>query len=439
MTAMSPPRNAILALTLFVLTNLACAKSVPLSEPAPTAIPGTSAPLNDSIDNVDFCFDGNEHLHLVWTVSEHGRQSIEARYQRLDMRTGTWAYPSVLGKCEPGPIRIVDASSGLNVIASRDLHHWVSPDSGQTWLSKGDLGGDSRRSITGFDATADKGELLVTYIASLRQAYQPRSESKVVIGTVRDSGLRSELTVFQGSHARPICPRLLLKGDSLLLVYAVSSNTGADTGTKSRILMLRSGDDGMTWSQPREVWPIGDAARFPFIEQLDATIVEGTIVVFYRAGVLFSLRSTGPTSWTSPVRVAVPPPSPSTRSYQAYSPSCASNGHGGRVAWIDTRFTRSEQTAVNPLGGIPWSDQPEWANNDVFSLPLRPYAEIADGSVPAAPPIRHTPDLSQASSVRTAIHGNSAYVIWAGRAKVGRSARDAGEVPQLFYVTISVE
>ena len=163
------------------------------------------------------------------------------------------------------------------------------------------------------------------------------------------------------------------------------------------------------------------------------------MVVFYRAGVLFAMRSTGPASWTTPVSVAVPTQSPATRSYQAYSPSCASNGRAGLVAWIDTRFTRSQQTALNPLGGFPWSDQPEWANNDVFSLPIGPYVAMAGGSVPAAPPIRHTADLSQASAVKVVIRGDSAHIIWSGRSKVGRSAPDAGEVPRLFYVRMPVE
>ena len=45
-----------------------------------------------------------------------------------------------------------------------------------------------------------------------------------------------------------------------------------------------------------------------------------------------------------------------------------------RLWWIDERNRRSDRKPWNPLGGFPWSDAPDWANDGLFTLALTPGA-----------------------------------------------------------------
>ncbi len=421
-----------LLLTMIVVD---CSASTHTSDASPIAIPGSAARLDDSIDNLDFSFDG-ETLHLVWVVTHSGTQKAEARYLQCSARTGSWSNAVTVGTCEAGPVRVVRTSSGeLHVLASRGLLHWVSSDSGKSWSLRDELGPETRMAITGFDAIAFKGEVLVTYMASMRRAEQPRTASRVVLGTIRGSGGEpDERVLFTGAHARPISPRILTSGDTLSL-FCVISETPRDTKPSSRLLRFQSWDGGRRWSEPELIQPISAASEF--ITDFDAALVDGETLVFYRVGVLYFVRSTGSHSWTTPVRVALPEPSVATRSYQAYSPSCASDGRRGRVAWIDTRFQRSDISVLNPLGGIPWSDQPDWVNSDIMSLPISKFVSSPSDAIPGLSPIRHTADLSMATAVKAEVRGDSLDFIWAGRSKVGRGRTDAGEPPQLFHAVLA--
>jgi len=341
----------------------------------------------------------------------------------------------VLGKCGPGPVRIACSPSDLHVVASRALQHWISSDLGRTWEAKDDLRREGPRAITGFDVSIDGGTLLVTYLASVRQAREPRAQARVVLGTVRlgEQAVRSETEMFKGEHSPPISPRVLIHGDTLSAMYVLS--TSQNGMVLSRMFTVQSADKGQTWSKPEEATP--DSIQE--IDAFDAAVLGRRPIVFFRSGTLSVMRSSGPSSWEAPIEVALPPPTPSARSYQTFLPSCASDGLRGRVVWIDTRFRRSDLTAQNPLGGTPWSDQPEWVNNDVMSLPLVPFAGDSMRAVSTLSPIRHTTDLSYASAVKVGIDQGSVHIVWAGRAKVGRGRKDAGEPEQLFHAVMPLE
>jgi hypothetical protein len=76
-------------------------------------------------------------------------------------------------------------------------------------------------------------------------------------------------------------------------------------------------------------------------------------------------------------------------------------------------------------------------NNDVLSLPLDPFKGPSLEGIATLSPLRHTADLSYATSVKVGLHGGAEHIVWAGRAKVGRGRADAGEPPQLFHVVMA--
>ena len=461
------PRSApslLFAIGLLCL-DPACARSLPTTGPTPSAIPGAVARVEDSIESLDFCFTPDGALQLAWVLSL-GRGSTgevtlrQVQYQSFNSHTGVWRAPLALGHCEVGPVRIAGVGSMLHVVASGLLAHWVSGDSGHTWTTGTDLRGDSIVGATSFDAVSYRGSLILAYVTSRGAARRPRSESSIVLGVVRDSDpsgvSRQEFTLFRGEHSSPISPRLLSDGESLAIVYTLSykalrSSSGETIASakgpmQSRIFIMQSGDSGITWSQPREVGPIGTAEQAPVLQSsswlvtdMEASAFEGDVLVYYCAGAFFCTRSLGPRDWTPPVRVAAPPADPSSPSYSALSPSAASNGNLGSLTWIDTRFHRSERSAQKPLGGLPWGDQPDWVNNDVFSLPLRAFPRKGKQGAPRLSPIRLTQDMSFTSVVKSRLYGDSVHVIWAGRAKVGRGKRDADEPPRIFHSVVPLE
>ena len=295
----------------------------------------------------------------------------------------------------------------------------------------------------------------MAYMATRGEVRRPRSESSILLGVVRDMGQgvsRREFTLFRGGHSSPISPQILSDGDSLAIVYtlsyeAVRSERGeiipSENGSlQSRIFIMRSGDSGKTWSQAQEVGPLKVEtlkAHDWLVTDVEAARLEGDVLIYYCAGAFYCTRSIGSNGWTSPVRVAAPPEDPSSPSYLALSPSAASNGQKGLLTWIDTRFHRSERTASNPLGGVPWSDYPDWVNNDLFSLPLSAFPVRGLADVPTLVPSRLTQELSFARVVESRVHGDSVHVIWAGRAKVGRAERDADEPPRLFHLVLPLK
>ncbi|HMI31272.1 MAG TPA: hypothetical protein VK527_05995, partial [Candidatus Limnocylindrales bacterium] len=103
--------------------------------------------------------------------------------------------------------------------------------------------------------------------------------------------------------------------------------------------------------------------------------------------------------------------------------------------WIDTRFTRSDETPDNFLSRNPWtSGDPNWSNNDVLSLPLTTF--VGRSSAHNAQPVRLTPELAYANRVRVKATSQALYVVWAGRAKVGKKLDTFRELPMLFLVVL---
>ena len=190
-------------------------------------------------------------------------------------------------------------------------------------------------------------------------------------------------------------------------------------------LLLSSSRDGVTWSEPTS---IGDAPTS--ISDLEAVLFKGKFFVFYDPAVLNCITGDG-RHWASSTPVAS---YCSSQGWAQMSSVSAAVSQGiDRVVWIDTRFTRSDD-GDNFLSRNPWSGDPTWSNNDVLSLPLR---SLGGGSSEKALPVRLTPDLAYARSVRAKATPQGLYVMWIGRAKVGKALDSFHEPPMLFLVVLT--
>ena len=113
--------------------------------------------------------------------------------------------------------------------------------------------------------------------------------------------------------------------------------------------------------------------------------------------------------------------------YTASTISAASMHGEGRVVWADPRYRRSDVTPLKPFGGWPWSDRPQWSNNDLFYLS---FAPTRPGGRPR--PLRLTPDLSQVTTAVVRPVPKGFVVMWAGRSRVGKDATSAQQPPAVF-------
>jgi hypothetical protein len=116
----------------------------------------------------------------------------------------------------------------------------------------------------------------------------------------------------------------------------------------------------------------------------------------------------------------------------------ATRGDSGQVIWIDTRFGRTDRSPLNPLGGVPWSDSPDWPNNDVFALPLRAILHAGTGAEKLTP-VRLTNDLSLTRCVRAHATADAVYVVWAGWTKIDRAGSYRAAPMSIHYARLPLD
>jgi hypothetical protein len=161
------------------------------------------------------------------------------------------------------------------------------------------------------------------------------------------------------------------------------------------------------------------------VSGLELLVLKERLHAFYHDTLLYATSSIDGTGWQPAKRIG---PSSAAADLRTSSATAAVNGLSARLFWIDTRYRKSDRTAAPPLGGVPWSDDPDWANNDIFSGPVHdPGNEI-----------RLTKAMSFARVVRAQPYGQGFVVVWSGRRTVGKDVGAAGEGPALFFTTVGL-
>ena len=416
-----------IALIVCVLVGLASCAQRPV-EPATASLPVSQIPglglgPLDDIDAADFAVSPQGEIHVVWraVIRKEGAVTPEypVLYARGEPGGPAWGRPIEVDRLGEPP-RIALAPGGAHVLFGPRLRHFVGDGRGHfrelaPWVPSG------RGRARAFDVVRKGEELLVAYLLEI-------PAGSLELHVARAGGPDRTVARFPASFLSQPEPRLVAEGNRLHLLCAVNLPEGSEPGADepfARIVFLSSPDGGATWTEPVE------AARGHVAGAVALIPREGALHAFYSAFGLWSTRSADGRNWSAPVAVAPYRTTLARGSTESGSMVGSPGPDGGFVAWIDARFRRSDRRWWNPLGGIPWSDDdPFWANNDVFALPLDGI-----GKAPPATLRRLTPPLSFARSLRAAVIDGRTVLLWAGRLEVGKDPAASGRPPALFYAT----
>lgn len=450
-----PAAALVLLGTVLLLSCSRPAETAPTGE-VPSALPAASriphsrlGPL-DEIDAVDFAVDRDGSLHLVWRAAVGvlspaagtvAYRLLYARGERPGSVDPAWTAPIELEGRLAKPPRLVLHGGVLHIIQEEDLRHFTSMDGGRSWQEQPALRPPGGGIVLGLDVLSHGADLLLAYL--IRPAAD-RLELRVLRRPASgDTSPAITVASFPGSIFTQPAPRLVAHGGQLHLLCGLNvenrrsvqsaGRTAEEVEVTGRLAALRSTDGGATWSPP-----VGIAAGTEGIKPLAAVELlsaGGRLHAFWSAFGLYTSRLGEDRGWSPATAVAPHRVSVSRGAYESGPVAAAAAPGGAYVAWIDTRFRRSERRWWKPTGGIPWSDDnPAWAENDVLLLPL-PEAAAAAGAQPARPE-RLTPPGSLTRMLRARAGPDRLFLVWAGRPKTGKEITTSGAGPEILFTTV---
>ncbi len=437
------PGLAVLILALGVATA-ACGgdtQAAPAARPpAPAVVPGVDLRPEDDVDALDCASDRRGALHLVWRevlAERPGGPRYRVRYARREAGGATWSGPETVVEAADPPPRLVLLGGSVHALAGPGLRHVVATGAGSGWRAAGELLEAGGPPTLSYAAAAVDGRLLAVSFAR-----EGRGEL-VLDATLWDPAdgavTTRRLAEFPPSPFDPPAPALATSGGVTSLVAAVNGQvrrTVQENGRsaevvspRARLVWLASRDGGRSWTAPRELPPPREGPPST-VRDVDLVASPEGLLAFYAAHGVWAERLAAEPGL--PVQIAVPERSALHGGTGARSVTAARTGAGaGALAWIDERFRKSDRRWWNPLGGWPWSDSPDWINNDVFSLSLAEL-EGAPASVAGLRPARQTAAGSYAADACLAAAGRDLDLVWTGRRRVGKTRGGLGASPEIF-------
>lgn len=405
-------------------------------KPAPAVDLAQSAAVSagDHIDGLDVALDVRGGVHAVW---RHTKARGVSSRGRIVYRHGTgvplrWSAPVVIPGEAFGAPQVVAEGDGAHVFAGPRLHHWHLAASGRV-EDRGDLLAGTAPRAEAFDAVAVGDAVSIVFRTSpLRRGAGLYSLRRTRSGATPPMRIAQAPTAHSPGRAAPKLHRV---AGRLLAVWTQTRSSGtfdAASGVTSfqphdEVFAAWSTDGGVRWSAASRIAsvPGSDVAA---IAVTDA--VEGP-VVFHAAHGLFSRRWRR-TGWSPAMQHAdhSAPSAPGATDITAIAATAC--GTAPALAWVDARHRRTDRRWWNPLGGVPWSDNPDWANNDVF---VSRHALAPDQS--RWPPQRLTADGTYTGDVAMVERGGELVVLHSGVAHVGKSRHDAGAAPHVLQSTVS--
>lgn len=331
------------------------------------------------------------------------------------------------------PLRLVEADGRALLLAGPDLRQWASADRDGTW-SEVEAARPFSELIAGFDAVAEQG--FVRVVAVVRAPGVDDGTRRLVSWTVSAGGPGAPITLghFEGVTGEVLGPVLARRGGTLGVALGLNSlETQTETRngrpvevsrSLARVIAVLSPDGGGRWEAPVVVGA-GAADLSAVTSVAIAGGPAGWTVACGAHGLLVSdLSDEG--AWSPFQTIAAYEPGLAGGTNTTAVRARASGG-ALQLFWVDERNRRSDRRPWNPLGGFPWSDAPEWANNDLFMATRGPADTGWDLR-------RLTGDLSRTDCVAVAAGGSKTRLAWAGRGKVGKQPDSAGEAPALYVM-----
>jgi hypothetical protein len=370
----------------------------------------------DEIDGLDLAEDASGALHLVWRERRGG--DAAPRGGRIVYRRGSgtplrWTPPVVIAEAAEGRPRVVAGPDGAHVIAGPRLSHWRMPAAGGPIEHLGTLLDGDAHAAGAFDAVMVDGRIVIAFTRL------SRSNGPVLFGMRwspdgRDAP-RPISAPETGAEPGRASPELHRIGRGLMVLWT-DAVAGAEYDETTRVTTLRtlarlssawSNDGGRGWSRASNIVSVPQSD----VDALAATGPGGSPEVFFAADGLFQSRWTG-AHWSPPTRLADDPAESESGRADVSAVAATLCQDSPVVAWVDARHRRSDRRWWNPLGGFPWSDDPDWDNNDLF---VRAAGRLH----------RLTQPGSYTGAVAIARRDADVVVIHAGRAQVGKSRHDS--------------
>lgn len=413
----------------------------PASPPLPAATSlSTASDLNskDEIDGLDLAPGSSGALHLVWR-ERYGLYGGNARHDRILYRRGhgrplRWDPPIVISDKAIGTPQVAIASDGVHVFAGAHLTHWALPEGGGPVSARGDMLGSEAPLAGAFDAVGIGDAVTIFYLASDRS----RDRNAYSLRWSADAGTSSAVveTLSPGAPAVQPLPRLLSgAGNALAAVWANNSlverlddRTGVTTyRSGGHVHAAWSRNGGRSWER------VGKVTTTPLASPVGAVTIAGTpaapVIAYGATSLLFSRW--GEDGWEPPITLIKPEFFSAGSRAAIAATQCA---EGFALTWTDKRNQGTDRRWWKPLGGVPWSDSPDWINNDLFVL-LGNAATRALAGEPASPR-RLTVSGSLTSEVAIAHRDGELIVLRVGRADARKSPDDAGAMPAIEQSSI---
>lgn len=397
-------------------------------QPITLAGPGDGLGPEDMIDGVDVVVaDGR--IHLAWREVDRDRGGGIPRYRSMygSLDAGDLNEPvEVTPLPVEDPPRLAWGDGSLQLVAGpRLLHSWLS---GSQWRPPTPLlGEDDPEAQVSLPITMES-RLEVLFVATM-----PTGGTGLY--RVRPGAEPRLLAEQPPSRLVQPAPAARVEGDRLDVLWAVNLDRRREVrrgnkvtevlSTGSRLLLLRT---GKTEADRPEPTLLGDSMTDPLSTVTDVALIEvdgGGLQAFAAAPGLYSCRTDDGQRWTALHPLARPTVPPAGGGSTAHSLSAAA----GHLAWIDDRFQDSDRSPLRPLGGWPWSDDPDWADNDL--LLLRPDQLAGPTPGRGVAPVRLTADHTFARQVRLVPVDRRLLVVWAGRDPVGKDLDSAGAPPRI--------
>lgn len=422
--------------------------------PQAAVVPGTTGGLEDHIDAIDLAVGPGETLHLVWREVDRrkggGLPGYRTLYARGDGGGASWTAPEVLPGSAGSTPRVFRGRGGVHVLLGRELIHLYRGDDGESWLPMGRIVPEGslvvEASIPGFayfgaaaDAAAEGDGLAVAYLA--RHGAAGPLGLDFVSWSPGAAAAPRRLAEFPAAGPQQPAPRMLVLGERRHLLWAIgeevreiidkSSGPVERYSTRAR-LFYQSDDPEAGRQAPVEV-TAGLSTPPQTIDDIELLATDAGLVALYSSRGLYFSRSGDGRAWSVPRRIA----GFRQRSGSTGTDSWSLTAAGGAIAWIDERFQSSDRRWWKPLGGWPWSDDPEGVDNDVFLLPAGALknAFAADGGEP----LRQTARASYAFLVRLRASRQHLHLFWTGRRQSGKAAGAHPVPPEIFYRTLTLD
>jgi hypothetical protein len=424
-------------MTAFVLALLASACSGEPAVPASTSLAdGLGLTPRDDIDSLDAAIDSGGDVHVVWRERSNAYADGTKR-ERMVYRHGSgtplhWAPAIVIAQGAMGSQRprIFAAGDGVHILSGPGLHHWWLAGGGAPPRDLGEvLGRDERAERYQVAATTDG--FLVVFTTSGPDRHQTLHSLRWTAAGVQPQVAIAVLQDFRGAT-----PQLVGAGDQWKALWA---NNGlaefrdpADgrlaIGLRADISTADTADGGTHWS-----------AATPALTVANETVAlaaqsDGSRPLLFIASDRLRTSQRSATGWTPPAPIADYKSGFLGGSGGATAVAATRCNGQVAIAWVDARYRKSDRRVWNPLGGFPWGDDPDWDNDDLFvarQLPASP------DSLAALAPLRMTVDGSMTNDIALVARGGTLLVFRSGRARVRKSAYDAGAVPEVTVSTLA--